>query len=381
MARFEINRKENGQFVPYNPAIMKQIKVENVYPYPHKIVTIDIDDNGDACRVYPHVLKLEEENIISVKPNKYTRMGDHYGYGGNAITHGESGLYSIRKKDYINTSDGFALNYRGEFIDICIFNVVNGFKSSYKKINEIKYVNAGINTRYLYTDGYMIYYGESKLTAVGSMGMYEWESLTPEEKYEVFVNFGTTNPVSCDALLDDAVWISGVLVASNSPVTSLEVDFVPVKSMLTNRKMTEIKPYRIVEYAALELNCTDPTSVKVIVSVDGVNFKSYKDGEWIDVKTEIDDAWDKAIYAVYLPEIPKDKWAELLDGNTGLAFGYLMDIENIDDVCEIKDTLIYTSTKNNYKVAIPNVDYVLSYPQKGLLEIEFLEKGTYKINY
>lgn len=381
MARFEINRKENGQFVPYNPAIMKQIKVENVYPYPHKIVTIDIDDNGDACRVYPHVLKLEEENIISVKPNKYTRAGDHYGYGGFAITHDESGLYSIRKKDYINTSDGFALNYRGEFIDISIFNVVNGFKSSYKKINEIKYVNAGSNTRYLYTDGYMIYYGESKLTAVGSMGMFEWENLSPEEKYDVFVNFGTTNPVSCDALLDDAVWISGVLVASNSPVSNLEVDFVPVKSMVTNRKMTEIKPYRIVEYAVLELNCTDLTSVKVIVSVDGVNFKSYKDGEWIDVKTDIDDAWDKAIYAVYLPEIPKEKWAELLDGNTGLAFGYLMDIENIDDVCEIKDTLIYTSTKNNYKVAIPNVDYVLSYPQKGLLEIEFLEKGTYKINY
>lgn len=155
-----------------------------------------------------------------------------------------------------------------------------------------------------------------------------------------------------------------------------------VDSQIYKSDLMDISDYESLERVQIETNLSGGGVVKVLVTTDSNEYKSLIEGQWKRIdEANVSEIKSKGIDSANLGGITADQWNDFLGNKTQIGFLYILSLQDIDDVCEVKQITLHLNSVGEWEMAMPGVSYTYKYTAKDKMVVTFLQAGQYIVNY
>lgn len=178
----------------------------------------------------------------------------------------------------------------------------------------------------------------------------KWEELDDVDKSKVIesVEYRSASVDALELLADFKI-----LTCSSKPYkASVIIDAVPKEQIVLPRLLRQTEELDDIIKTEIQSNLSEKSCCKVIVTTDLITYQTYdfKSKEW----KEIDEKDTEAIklYGIDVAEllnIDLSGWKKIIKGNFGIAFAYLISIEEIEDICAVDQFEVVANVKGRWE--------------------------------
>ena len=198
-----------------------------------------------------------------------------------------------------------------------------------------------------------------------------WESLTDDEKLDLFQNVTADMPSITDLQAMGKVKI--VSLTGNKSI--VRVKGVPKRTVVLPKDVFSVDSFATINSMTLNCNLSGAGQVGVAVTKDLETYYIF-DNEWkvIDVNN------DAFMTPTQLSALTSAEWKTLLGDDTTLGIAYSLELSDTTDKADIDSLTLNVDMKGTWTKAIYGDEYTYEYFNKSL-QVDILKDGSYKVNY
>lgn len=198
-----------------------------------------------------------------------------------------------------------------------------------------------------------------------------WESLTDDEKLDLFQNVTADMPSITDLQAMGKVKI--VSLTGNKSI--VRVKGVPKRTVVLPKDVFSVDFFATINSMTLNCNLSGAGQVGVAVTKDLETYYIFDNG-WkvIDVNN------DAFMTPTQLSTLTSAEWKTLLGDDTTLGIAYSLELSDTTDKADIDSLTLNVDMKGTWTKAIYGDEYTYEYFNKSL-QVDILKDGSYKVNY